>query len=118
MLASVDNLAATPIAQPQSFDKGLALRSRTELTYRLPAGFRRFTASAGIDPSTRAGGNVRLEIFGDDRPLLQADIVGNEPPHVIDLRIDNVKRLKIIVDYGHNLDTGDWLNLCDARIVK
>jgi hypothetical protein len=26
--------------------------------------------------------------------------------------------LKIVVDYGQNLDTGDWLNLCDARLIK
>ena len=25
---------------------------------------------------------------------------------------------RIVVDYAHNLDTGDWLNLCDARIAK
>ena len=60
----------------QIFSKGLALRSRTELVYRLPAGFRRFTAIAGIDPATRASGNVRLSIYGDDRPLFEADIAG------------------------------------------
>ena len=32
--------------------------------------------------------------------------------------ITGAKRLKIVVDFGQNLDTGDWLNLCDAKIVK
>jgi len=35
-----------------------------------------------------------------------------------ELDVAGVNRLKIVVDYGQNLDTGDWLNLCNARIVK
>ena len=61
---------------------------------------------------------MRLSIFGDDRPLLETEIAGDQPPQPIQLDIAGVKRLKIVVDYGQNLDTGDWLNLCDARIVK
>jgi hypothetical protein len=112
---------ATPsnsVSGTQSFAKGLALRSRTELVYRLPNGFRKFSAIAGIDPAGRANGNIRLEIFGDDRPLLQTEVVGADSPQRIELDINGVKRLKIIVDFGANLDTGDWLNLCDARITK
>jgi len=103
---------------PRSFTKGLALRSRSELTYRLPAGFRRFIALAGIDPATRASGNVRLVISGDDKVLLESDIAGEKQPQPIQLDVTNIKRLKIVVDYGQNFDTGDWLNLCEARIVK
>ena len=102
----------------RSFTKGLALRSRTELVYRLPAGFNRFTALAGIDPATNATGNVRLAILADDRPLLETEIAGSQPPQPIDVQITGAKRLKIVVDFGQNLDTGDWLNLCDAKIVK
>ncbi len=102
----------------RTFAKGLAIRSRTELVYRLPAGFRRFNAVAGIDPAARASGNVRFEILGDDRPLLQIDVAGPDSAHDIDLDVAGVKRLKIVVDYGTNLDTGDWLNLCDAKLVK
>lgn len=114
----LDAQSAGPIDQARSFNKGLALRSHTELVYRVPAGFRRFTTIAGIDPSTSASGNVRLEIHADGRLLLEDDIAGSEPPRSIELDISGVKRLKIVVDYGRNLDTGDWLNLCDARIVK
>jgi hypothetical protein len=103
---------------PRSFTKGIALRSRSELTYRLPTGFRRFVALAGIDPGTSATGSVRLVISGDDRVLVESEIVGNQKPQPIQLDIADIKRLKILVDYGKNLDTGDWLNLCDARLVK
>ncbi len=117
-LSSLDAQSVSPIGRERQFSKGLALRSRTEMVYRLPAGFHRFTALAGIDPTTSASGHVRFVIYADDRPILETEIGGHEPARTIDLDIAGVKRLKIVVDYGHNLDTGDWLNLCDARIVK
>jgi hypothetical protein len=110
--------SAAAQAATRTFSKGLALRSRTEIVYRLPAGFQRFIAVAGIDPATTAAGNVRLAILGDDRVLVETEITGDQPPQSLQLDIANVKRLKIVVDYGQNLDTGDWLNLCDARIAK
>ncbi|HEY3393217.1 MAG TPA: NPCBM/NEW2 domain-containing protein [Lacipirellulaceae bacterium] len=102
----------------KSFSKGLAIRSRTELVYRLPPGFKQFVAIAGIEPVTRATGDVQLLIHGDDRSLLTADVDGGQAPREIKLDIAGVKRLKIIVDFGQNLDTGDWLNLCEARLIK
>jgi hypothetical protein len=114
--ADADSAAAKTRAR--KFNKGLALRSRTEIVYRLPAGFRRFQAVAGIDPATSASGNVRLAIHGDERLLWDAEISGLEPPQPIELDVAGVKRLKFIVDYGQNLDAGDWLNLCDARFLK
>jgi hypothetical protein len=110
--------SAAAQAATRTFSKGLTLRSRTEMVYRLPTGFQRFIAIAGIDPSTNAAGNLRLSIFGDDRVLLESELTGDQSPQPIQLDIANVKRLKIVVDYGQNLDTGDWLNLCDARIAK
>jgi hypothetical protein len=116
-LLSQDN-SLTRGGRERSFDKGLALRSRTELTYRLPAGYRRFTALAGIDPKAAASGNVKLTIQADERGLFTRDIAGGEPPVPLDVDISNARRLSITVDYGRNLDSGDWLILGDARIVK
>lgn len=75
-------------------------------------------ALAGIEPADAASGNVALTIFGDDRMLTESTIAGNCRPLPLELDVAGVKRLKIVVDYGQNLDTGDWLNLCNARIVK
>lgn len=117
-LAAGDELTTAPSAQLQSFTKGLAIRSRTELIYRLPAGYRRLRALAGIDPATRASGNVHVEILGDDEPLFSAEVSGTDPPRAIDVDIAGTKQLKVVIGYGKNLDTGDWLNLCDLRLVK
>ncbi|HEY4233966.1 MAG TPA: NPCBM/NEW2 domain-containing protein [Lacipirellulaceae bacterium] len=106
------------LGHAESFAKGLALRSRAEVVYRLPRGFNRFTAVVGIEPVTRSNGDVMLTVMGDDQSLWEHPVTGHDPPLPIELDIAGVKQLKIVVDYGKNLDTGDWLNLCDARIVK
>jgi hypothetical protein len=118
LLIKNENGDDSPQGATRIFNKGLSLRSRTELVYRVPAGFKRFTAIAGIDPATISSGNLRLAILADDHPLLETEIAGDQPPQPIDVEISGVKRLKILVDFGQNLDSGDWLNLCDAKIVK
>ena len=118
LLIKGENGDDSPQGATRIFNKGLSLRSRTELVYRVPAGFKRFTALAGIDPATVSSGNLQLAILADDHALLETEIAGDQPPQPIDVDISGVKRLKILVDFGQNLDSGDWLNLCDAKIVK
>jgi hypothetical protein len=118
VLALPVDSSPSPRTRDRVFEKGLALRSRAELTYRLPSGYRRLTALAGIDPHAAASGNVKLSIQGDGRDLFVKDVAGIEPPATVDVDIANVRRLTIFVDYGRNLDQGDWLILGDARIVK
>lgn len=117
-LATTQSLAEPAASEVQSFSKGIAMRSRTELVYRLPTGYRRLVGIAGIEPAVRMNGNVHLAVYADDRPLLETDIVGGELPRPIELDVDGAKRLKIVADYGQNLDTGDWLNLCDLKLIK
>jgi NPCBM/NEW2 domain-containing protein len=100
------------------YERGLAIHSRTRLTYRLRGDFRRFKATAGIDDSVRPAGHVRLVIHGDGRVLFEADVAGTDAPKLLDLDVSGVRRLMILVDFGENLDTADHLDLCEARVVK
>lgn len=100
------------------YPKGLALHSRTELTYRVPSGFSRFSAIAGIDDGVRPRGKVRLVIRGDDKNLLETVIAGSDPPQPVDLDLTGIRRLVILVDFGDTLNVGDHLLLCNARITK
>ena len=102
----------------QQYDKGLALQSRTRLVYRLPGVFRRFKAVVGIDDRMRPRGNARLVIRGDDRVLLETTIAGTNSALPVDLDLTGVRRLTILVDFGDDLDVGDHVDLCEARIVK
>ncbi len=100
------------------FAKGLGIHSRTELVYRLTEPFERFHAIAGIDVAHRGRGTVQLTVMGDGRQLWSGTIRGSEPPVVLDLPIQGVRRLTLLVDYGDQSDTGDHLNLCEPRLLK
>jgi len=102
----------------KTYAKGLALRSRTELEYRLPRNMRRFLATAGINPATALEGNVLLEISADGRLVWQGEVDGNQAPVEIDVDLQGARQLKILVDYGSNLDIGDQLHLVEARVTK
>ena len=100
------------------YTKGLAIHSRTELSYRLAGEYRQFQALAGLDPTTRRTGFVSLTIRGDDKELFRSDIRPGTPPAEIDLDLTGINRLTIFVDYGDTSDIADRLNLCDARLTK
>jgi len=100
------------------YSKGLAIRSRTELVYRLTDDFRQFRAIVGIDDHVRNGGNVDLVVSGDGKILFSENVTGDDTSFALDLDITGVKRLKILVDFGQELDIADHLNLCDARMTK
>lgn len=105
-----------------SFAKGLAIRSRSELTYRVPRGFGSFRAIAGIDPRTQTTGEVELTLQGDGKPLWKQTIRGGDVPSEIYCNVADMRKLKIIVDYGApaalGAGTGDNLHLAEARFTK
>ncbi len=102
----------------QTYRKGLALQSRTALSYKLSGRFRAFKTVLGIDDSVRDAGSVQVEIKGDGKVLWQGEVRGTEPARELELNIAGVKRLDILADFGEDLDIGDRLDLCDARVTK
>ncbi len=102
----------------RTYRKGLALHSRTRLVFRLPEGYRRLTALAGIDDRLSDQGSVRLEIVGDERTLLSAIVSGGDAPLPVDLDVGGVRRLTILVDFANDQDVADHLDLCELRIIK
>jgi hypothetical protein len=102
----------------KTYAKGLALHSRTELTYRLPGEFRWLRAQVGIDDGVRPRGNVKLVVRGDNRELLATTLAGTDASKPLNLDLQGIRRLSILVDFGEDLDVGDHLDLCDARVVK
>ena len=100
------------------YPKGLAIPSRTSLTYKITGKGKRLKAVAGIDDGVREAGGVHLVISGDGKTLYDGKIVGRQDPVDLDLDVSAVKRLNILVDFGEGLDVGNYLDLCDARIVK
>ena len=107
----------------QVYRKGLALQSRSELAWTLPGKFSRLEGLAGIDDDVRPLGNVRLQILGDGKSLLDASIAGNEKdpkidPRQINIDVSSVRRLVLIVESQGNFGTGDHLDLGNLRLIK
>jgi hypothetical protein len=102
----------------KDYAKGLTLHSRTEISYRLPEKFHLFRAVLGIDDRLRPGGNLRLVILGDERTLFEQTLSGKDAPRPVELDITGINRLKFLVDFGDDMDVGDWLDLCEARMLK
>jgi hypothetical protein len=102
----------------KTYRKGLALHSRTVLAYRLPGKFRLFQATLGIDDSARPAGSALVEIKADGKSIWRNDVSGDQPASELELEIGGAKRLEIVVDFGDDLDIGDRIDLCEARVTK
>lgn len=105
----------------ESYEKGLSLRSYTTLVYRVGSEFRRFQARMGMDDLARNSAvtsSVLFTVFGDDRVLWEGEVLATDPPIDLDLEITGVRRLKLTVDFGDDLDIADFLDLADARFTK
>jgi hypothetical protein len=121
---SLDESLATSagISRRVEFRKGLALRGKLALAYRLPGEFRQFRAVAGIDPQARAAGPVVLRIVGDGRELLKESIKSNQAPREISCSVEGVRQLELIVGFESEnpLDhaSGGALHLGSARLTR
>ncbi|MDA7980392.1 MAG: NPCBM/NEW2 domain-containing protein, partial [Pirellulales bacterium] len=103
--------------QSQVYRKGLGIRSKTELTYRLRGEYRRFEAIAGIDDEVRGrGGHVQLIIRGDDKVLFDEAVDDSRGAVPLTLDVSGVNRLTILVDFGENQGFADHLDLANARV--
>jgi hypothetical protein len=101
------------------YDKGLGLASRTEVTYRVPEGFKHFRALAGIDDSVEQVGGVTVSIVADGKQVFSKDFTGDDRgPTQIDLDLAGARRISIVVSPIHAQGYGDLVNLCEARLTK
>lgn len=101
------------------YDDGLSLHSPLTLVYRVPEGFRKLHAVAGVDDSIVAPGEFVLQILGDNKELFRHEFDGeSRGPVTIDLDLTGVRRFSIILDPADGLDIGDQLNWCEARLTK
>ena len=101
-----------------TFDKGIAMHSRSSIKFDVPVDVRRFRALVGIDARVRQHGHVRFVVRGDGGELYAADVSGTGLPSDVSIDITGVRQLELFVDFGKNLDVGDHLNLCNARLIK
>lgn len=103
----------------EPYEKGLALHSHAEVTYRLTKRYRSFLARVGVDDGSRYEADLELQIFGDGKVIFTRKITGRDEPFDLELDMGGIRRLKIVVGYGNDdSERGDNLNLCNARLTK
>lgn len=102
----------------RTFTRGVCIRSRTTLRYRLNGDFTRFQALMGIQSGY--SGDVRVEISIDGQKVLDQKVKpGNQDPTPIDLELTDKFVLDILVDFGDvESDIGDHLVLANARLLR
>jgi hypothetical protein len=103
------------------FSKGLALHSRTVLTYDIGGDYKEFRAVLGVDDVVTVEGGapvrVNVAIDGDGRELFKGEVRTRDAPKPLALDVKGVRRLRIAVT-SPLLDLGNQVNLCDARVSK
>ena len=102
----------------KEFTRGLAMHSRTEITYRLDSEYRLLRGLVGLDPRSATGGLVKLEIFNGRQRIFSQEISAADDPIELKLDVTGAKRLKLLVDYADSWDLSDHLNLCNLRLTK
>lgn len=103
----------------EPYEKGLALHSHGEVTYRLTKRYRNLLARVGVDDGFRYEADLELRIYGDTELIFSRKIKGQDKPFDLELDMQGIRRLKIVVGFGDDdSDRGDNLNLCNARLTK
>jgi hypothetical protein len=103
----------------QVFTKGIAMHSRSIVTYQLGGRFTQFAATVGVLDQAGRIGDATAVIFGDGRELWRRDSIrGGAPPETVLISIEGVRELGLLVDYGAELDLGDHVGWAMARLIR
>ncbi len=114
------NTAGGPIVMGgRTFERGLGVHSRTELTYDIEGKYETFVATIGLDDSVRPRGNVLFRLLDGDKKLWDSGpVTGQDDPRDIIVAVTAVDTLTLVVDYGDALDIADHANWGGARLLK
>jgi len=104
----------------QRFENGLTLHSPMKLVYRVPDGFKKFQAVAGVDDSLATSGRFNFVILGDGKELVRQAFSEDMPRQAttVALNVAGIRRISILLEPADGQDFGDQLDLCEARFTK
>jgi hypothetical protein len=101
----------------RAFDRGVCVRSKTLVRYRLDGDFKRFQTWIGIQHGY--AGDVTVTISCDGAELFSGAVEPNAEAQRLDLDVSGKYSLEVLVDFGKvKSDIGDHLVLGDARLLK
>ena len=103
----------------QAIDKGLAVHSRTSLTYDLNHRFATFEALVGFDESGGKKGRVDCRVFADGKEIYaNPDLHADAPATRLSLPVAGAEQLRLVIDFGADENTGDRVIWGNARLYR
>jgi len=101
------------------YEKGIGMHARCRMEFALGGAYRRFTATAGIDDSVRAG-SAHLAVSVDGKqPVVKTTLDRAEEPQQLDVDVSGAKKMTILADFVEGtMGSGARVNLCDAVLRK
>ncbi len=103
----------------KSFDRGLAVHSRSSLTYDLNRRYATFEALLGFDEASKGKGRVDCRVFADGKEIYaNPDLRADSPPVPLKLAVEGAEQLRLLVDFGKGQDTGDRVIWANARLTR
>jgi hypothetical protein len=119
-LAADQSAALAPLCLAGTvYERGLGMRARTEVGYRLDGKWKRFRALAGLDSeAARASRGAVFKVIGDGKALFEKQVAPGDPPAAVDLDIGGVKDLVLVLEPGPGFEVGDYGDWADARLLR
>lgn len=114
------NFSGKPIVlfDEQTYERGLAVHSKSRLHYKLKPNAQRFQATFGLMAPGGKLGNVQARVLGDGKTLwAQDDITPATKPIRVDVDLKGIQRLILEVDFGKGQDVGDRAAWVDPRLI-
>ena len=103
----------------QAIDKGLAVHSRTSLTYDLNHRFATFEALVGFDESGGKKGRVDCRVFADGKEIYaNPDLHADASATRLSLPVAGAEQLRLVIDFGADENTGDRVIWGNARLYR
>lgn len=101
------------------FRHGIAMHSRSEVTYQLDRKYRTFRAWVGIDDETGGRGNAVAYVLVDGEERFRTEeLTGASPPVRVEVDVRDAERLTLGVDYGEQGDVLDHVDWADALLLR
>jgi len=102
----------------KTYERGLAVHSKSRLHYKLDTPCERFQATFGLMNPGGKLGDVTARVLGDGKVLWeQANITAETGSIDVDVTLKGVERLILEVDFGGGQDVGDRAAWCNPRLV-
>jgi hypothetical protein len=102
----------------ETYDRGLAVHSKSRLHYKLDPNCERFQSRFGLLAPGGKLGSVTARVIGDGEVLWeQAGVTAQSGAIDVDVPLDGVERLILEVDFGEGQNVGDRAAWCQPRLI-